>query len=212
MKVNYQKSIESKYQAILLRSYKTKLDVYLFIECITKGTLDNVNELEFKNFKITDAFLRMYKDACKLSYEEMLSVSDLSMRQIDGMIEHYYKENHRMDFLNIYKDDFANILSVEDLKTIYKEEPESRCCQYCGISENDIAQLKTDKKIDTKRLRGSSLEFDRKEAYREYEFSNIVLACYWCNNAKTDEFSYKEFKENIAPAISNTWSNRLNNK
>lgn len=216
MKANYQKSIESKYQAILLRSYKTKLDVYLFIECITKGTLNNVNELELKNFKITDEFLKLYKDACKLSNEGTVSISDLPMRQIDGMIEDFYKSEEykekRQIFFNTYKDDFANVISIEELKEIYKEEFESRRCEYCGITENHIAKLKEDKKIHTKRLRGNSLEFDRKEAYSEYKKSNIVLACYWCNNAKTDEFTYEEFKENIAPAIKNVWSNRLNNK
>lgn len=212
MKVNYQKSIENKYQAILLRSYKTKLDVYLFIECIKKGTLNNVNELDFKNFKITDEFLKLYKDAYKLSNEERLSISSLSMREVDGMIEHYYKENHRIDFFNVYKENFANILSIKNLKTIYSVKPIDRRCNYCGISEGVIAKLKEDKKIYTKRQRGNSLEFDRKEAYKEYEFSNIVLACYWCNNAKSDEFSYTEFIENIAPAIQIVWHERLNNK
>ncbi len=214
MKVNYQKSVESKYQAILLRSYKTKLDVYLFTQCIIKGKLDNVNELEFKNFKISDVHLEMYKDAWSLPNEESLSSSNLPMRQIDGMIENFYKGEYYKEkketFFNIYKDDFANTLSIESLKTIYKEEPDSRRCEYCGISENDIAQLKKDKKIETKRLRGDSLEFDRKDAYKEYEKDNLVLACYWCNNAKTDEFSYSEFINNVGPAFKKIWQERKN--
>ncbi|WP_188117205.1 hypothetical protein [Campylobacter concisus] len=34
------------------------------------------------------------------------------------------------------------------------------------------------------------------------------MACYWCNNAKTDEFSPEEFKP-IAEGIREVWNKRL---
>jgi len=34
------------------------------------------------------------------------------------------------------------------------------------------------------------------------------MACYWCNNAKTDEFDGDEFKE-IGEAIKKVWKKRL---
>ena len=34
------------------------------------------------------------------------------------------------------------------------------------------------------------------------------MACYWCNNAKTDEFSPEEFKP-IAEGIRKAWNERL---
>jgi len=34
---------------------------------------------------------------------------------------------------------------------------------------------------------------------------NIALCCYWCNNAKTDTFMVKEFKE-IARGINIAWN------
>jgi hypothetical protein len=43
--------------------------------------------------------------------------------------------------------------------------------------------------------RGVSLEVDRKNNTEKYSFSNCVLACYPCNNAKSDVFSYDEFLE-----------------
>jgi thioredoxin-related protein len=34
------------------------------------------------------------------------------------------------------------------------------------------------------------------------------LACYWCNNSKSDEFSEPEFKNYIAPGIEKVWDER----
>jgi len=41
--------------------------------------------------------------------------------------------------------------------------------------------------------RGLHLEVDRKEYDQPYSPRNCVLACYPCNNAKSDVFSYEEF-------------------
>ncbi len=87
-----------------------------------------------------------------------------------------------------------------------------RKCDYCDITEAEIDRLLTAEKLDTKRIptRGRSLEYDRKEPNLEYnQLENIVLCCYWCNNAKTDTFTYDEFKE-IGKAIKLVWQARLN--
>jgi 5-methylcytosine-specific restriction endonuclease McrA len=63
------------------------------------------------------------------------------------------------------------------------------------------------KRIDT---RGKKLEFDRKISDASYDdLNNIVLACYWCNNAKTDTFTHEEFKE-VGKVFANIWKNRFN--
>lgn len=43
--------------------------------------------------------------------------------------------------------------------------------------------------------RGKRLEVDRIESKAKYSPDNCVLACYPCNNAKSDVFSYEEFME-----------------
>lgn len=48
--------------------------------------------------------------------------------------------------------------------------------------------------------RGKRLEVDRIESKEPYSPENCVLACYPCNNAKSDVFSYEEFLE-IGKAI-----------
>lgn len=84
-------------------------------------------------------------------------------------------------------------------------------CYYCGIAEEEIGLLLKKGKIFTKRLktRGRRLELDRKEPNKPYDdLKNLVLCCYWCNNAKTDEFTVMEFKE-IGKSIHKIWKARL---
>jgi hypothetical protein len=58
--------------------------------------------------------------------------------------------------------------------------------------------------------RGKSLEIDRKQAELPYSnIQNLVLACYWCNNAKTDTFTEQEFQQ-LGQVIKRIWVNRLN--
>ncbi len=76
-------------------------------------------------------------------------------------------------------------------------------CSYCGFSLKSIEKLK----LRTKRSRGYSLEVDQINAYENYTDTNCTAACYWCNNAKTDEFNPSEFKE-IARGINKVWNKR----
>ena len=87
-------------------------------------------------------------------------------------------------------------------------EVNKKCC-YCGITEKELEDLLDSKKIETKRGRGRKLELERKEANLSYDvLENIAFACYWCNNAKTDTFTYEEFIE-VGIIISKIWRQRL---
>lgn len=84
------------------------------------------------------------------------------------------------------------------------------CC-YCGVTQAQIDLLFEQKKIHTKRqgTRGRSLELERVKPNERYENTeNLRLACYWCNNAKSDEFSMEEFKS-IAEGIGKALRGRL---
>jgi len=87
---------------------------------------------------------------------------------------------------------------------------QKKCC-YCGLTEPQIAQLISKKKLTTKRIniRGKRLELEHKNPkVRNDDFKNLALACYWCNNAKTDTFTADEFKI-IGRAIKKIWKARL---
>lgn len=99
---------------------------------------------------------------------------------------------------------FQKKLSLVDFNKIIAEQN----CFYCNISVPTIRFLIENKKLFKKSERGFNLELDRKSPNKEYSFENCVMACYWCNNAKTDEFDAEEFKA-IGKAIQEIWEKRL---
>ena len=88
---------------------------------------------------------------------------------------------------------------------------QARTCTYCGISEDEIKRLLEAKLLATKRIatRGRRLELDRRCPEATYDdLDNLTLACYWCNNAKTDTFTADEFAE-VGRAFTKVWQQRL---
>ena len=91
-------------------------------------------------------------------------------------------------------------------------ESQNDACSYCGLTSADSAKLfhKYPKATRGGR-RGKRLELDRKDsAIANYgkDINNLALACYWCNNAKTNYISYDEFKI-IGATFSHIQKNRL---
>jgi len=86
-----------------------------------------------------------------------------------------------------------------------------RKCHYCDITESQIKQLLDSGNLETKRLatRGRKLELDRMQPNLKYDnLDNLVLSCYWCNNAKTDTFTEEEFKK-VGLVFKEIWKERL---
>ena len=78
---------------------------------------------------------------------------------------------------------------------------EKGCC-YCGITNSEskiIFQLQRNGfRNDATRggKRGSRLEIDRVDPSLPYDrLDNLVWCCYWCNNAKSNFFSFEEFRK-----------------
>lgn len=91
----------------------------------------------------------------------------------------------------------------------FKEREKDKKCFYCGITEDKIGELFDKNKLFTKSKRGRNLELDRMVPELDYNHkNNIVFACYWCNNAKTDTFTADEFKE-VGDVIRKIWEKRL---
>jgi hypothetical protein len=100
------------------------------------------------------------------------------------------------------------IRTIEEFFDWYLEKEKNKKCVYCNITEEQIADLFENNKLETKRSRGKKLELDRKQPNIPYDdFDNIVYACYWCNNAKTDTFTHEEFLE-VGKVFEKIWSQR----
>lgn len=85
-------------------------------------------------------------------------------------------------------------------------------CFYCGVTQEQIRELLDKKALTASRngKRGISLEIERLKPDESYLVKeNNVLACYWCNNAKSDHFGCYEFKAYVAPGIRAIWNRRL---
>lgn len=125
----------------------------------------------------------------------------------------------------------AKTYDKEIIKKLLEEQ--NQHCFYCGITQEQIKELDDrEKNIQssdqlylnllredelnknpglTKRDHRKILEVDQKNPHGGYVEGNIVLACSWCNNAKTDTFTCDEFKE-IAKGINTVWNQRLGGK
>lgn len=67
-------------------------------------------------------------------------------------------------------------------------------CYYCGCGLEEIERFHNKRYSKRHNTRGKSLEVDRLED-AEYSKDDCVLACYWCNNAKSDVFTQPEFMQ-----------------
>jgi len=197
----------------------------------------NLVKDDFKHFRVTkskaDCLSSQYyqkEESEYVSYKKFKkTVSDITYNLFD------YDENQKRTYKKPYAfdmthDDYrssankkdVNIIQVyQDLKKIYGEGEVftlaqfstlilEHSCTYCGINIKDINALGKAGKLHNKRseTRGYTLEIDRKEPNLEYNNDNCCISCYWCNNAKTDEYIPCQFKE-IARGINAEWNRRL---
>jgi len=208
--MSYQSELIQRYNAISERSFKSKLDIYLFRAITEKGCLNDVTLKDFTNYNVTQKWLKLYEEAWQVKEGRFPITSKVTLKELDTIIESWLKKE--IDLVNILKNNYIkhfqkHQLSIEEFKVLYPINTDDRKCYYCKTSENELNQLRDKKLIRTKSYRGDKLEIDRKEPNEEYYYDNLVLSCYWCNNAKTDEFSAGEF-EIIGESIKSIWSSR----
>jgi hypothetical protein len=92
--------------------------------------------------------------------------------------------------------------SFEEYVQWYTEQPKR--CSYCMVDEETVreivlqgklksARFPIGSKITRGRSRGVNLEVDRWDSSKPYSKKNCCLACYFCNNDKSDVFDGKEY-------------------
>ena len=85
-------------------------------------------------------------------------------------------------------------------------------CAYCGVEEHKLQKLFDDNKglLKTKRGRGKTLELERRDSEsNKYSPENCILACYLCNNHKSDLITEDEHLKYFAPVIKKYLDNKL---
>jgi len=197
---------ELKYQQILYREFENTMDMFIYSNDFP--TFEDDSKLgEFKNFVMDIGKINNIKLAYAIENQTYISVAELDKKYI-GYNKLYYKTNNYFKYFKIQFDEsiFPEKIFIEK----YGNDDDERKCEYCGISEKNIACLINGNMIYTKALwnRGKFMEIDKKDPFLGYTANNTVLCCYWCNNAKTDEFNDFEFAE-IQSGMKAIWNLRI---
>jgi len=195
-------------------SFMARFDLLLFNHIIT-GNNDPITESVLDSFKIEE-----HEEVLKQYINIYWQRDDYRSNQINGKIINdiylamkKWREDQKGLIERLQKHYIAEIFPNVFPKEVFKDFNKSKTeCEYCHITVEKIKVLidahQLNKKKDT---RGWSLEIDRKKPNYEYTKENCVWCCYWCNNAKTDEFSYDEFWK-IGEVIQSIWDERLSRK
>jgi len=204
----------------LTDSFITKLQIFLFTKAFDGKILEYIKnqeqvKKEFKNFELTLNIAQVYSSQyyqfeetkdIKLGQQSIKS-KELVANLMDNTKYIISKSNIKSYLENLFDElkKTYNFMSKDN----FNELLENTSCSYCGITIEQIAKLGSNGKLHNKRseTRGYTLEIDRIEPNLEYTKENCCMSCYWCNNAKTDEFSSEEFKE-IARGINAVWKKR----
>jgi 5-methylcytosine-specific restriction endonuclease McrA len=188
-------------------SFRTKLKLYLFHLAINEN--EYVVDLnDFKSFEITEELVKVYTTIFwqyEIDYIFKPGLTNDQIYKKMANLETLNKETierARQEYIRI---DFTARFSKEEFEALIKAEQ----CAYCGISIPEVVELANKQQLFKKNYRGWTLEVDRKNSNFEYSATNCVMACYWCNNAKTDEFTHEEFIE-VGKTIRKIWDERKN--
>tara|TARA_R110002051_G_scaffold232667_1_gene294391 strand:+ start:264 stop:689 length:426 start_codon:yes stop_codon:yes gene_type:complete len=114
----------------------------------------------------------------------------------------------RNTFNRKVRGELNDFIDFNDFLDWFQEQPLQ--CDYCGLTEVELQEITMTGILTSKRFpqngivgrgtnRGVWLEFDRLEPNGLYSRNNCVLACYFCNNDKSDVFdgqSYRLFFKN----------------
>lgn len=185
-------------------SFRTKLKLYLFNKAINQSW-DSVNEDDFEYFEIDQPLIDFYTTVYFQQQLEVIISNGMTVNEVYHTMKtkknelqneiEKFRKNYISHFSKVFEEDkFYNLLDQEE-------------CAYCRLTEKEIRVLAKGKQLHKKVERGWKLEIDRLNSNLEYKPDNCVMACYWCNNAKTDEFTAEEFME-VGNAIRKIWDKR----
>ena len=188
--------------------YKNKLPtnkIFIIIKdgenfCYREAFFDEFDDTQSSKISIAKNNLNNLNNFKRLNWDEEI------IEQINATNVVYNRICNRND--NVEKQ------AIDDL---LNQNPKQ--CYYCGIDMKTINELNNASKLNsslpwyhskglTKRTTRMTLEVEQLNPNGGYVKGNIVWACSWCNNAKTDTFTEAEFK-NIACGINIAWNDRL---
>jgi hypothetical protein len=198
----------TRYNSIRDRAFKSYFDIFLIKCFLEESNLSNVNITEFESFHYDDSDFESCLKVYQLSSEKAKLENGLTVKALDSAIDDWMNRSDTKPFKDYFIEN--RLIDKEAFKAWYGDDTKDRSCEWCGIMKTEIEELIKAGQIHTKRLstRGRDMEVDRRAPNKGYEDGNLALCCYWCNNAKTDEFSEEEFLP-VGEAIKEIFRKRL---
>lgn len=196
------------YQSKSNDSFESRLRIYIFDIVI--------NDIPF-NFETFLAYdLKQKKEIIKqftAEYYQLEREHEINGKSLDEIYAEMKQfRNDNSSIISGWKETyFEKVFKGFLSETEYLVLVEAQQCAYCNITKDQINELVSAKQLFKKNERGWNMEIDRMDPNQEYRAENCVPACYWCNNAKTDEFNAEEFKP-IGELIGQTLRARLKDK
>ncbi len=209
-------------ELLIKRNFKRKLEIFIFDASLRGKVIENLTIDDFKKFDLANHTDVIDKYTFSWQLDKNGDIDGKEIDKIDNDFYNNFQQKYKA-FFGDYKNEFY--LSENELEEILEK---SKCkdindhtlqCHYCGLTKQIIdkiieetkSNVSIQKRFFTKRFynRGKSMEIDQIDPNLGYKKDNIVISCYWCNNAKSDEFKYAEFKKNVAPGIRNIWEKRF---
>jgi 5-methylcytosine-specific restriction endonuclease McrA len=195
---------ESLYKAKANDSFQTKCNLFLYHSVVNDKF--GFTGSDFEEFQITGDIITEYTTV----YHQELENEEINGKKIKE-IEKKIKEltESSVGQLKEFKDKyvFEKFPKIFPKEQFYKMLDIKKCC-YCGITEALIEKLIIRRQIKKKSIRGFKLEVERFNSNLEYTPHNCSMCCYWCNNAKTDEFTASEFWL-VGKIIGTIWDKRF---
>lgn len=201
-----------RYSAVRKRSFARHLDLFLTASYLrsTEGSLEHISQDDYRRFQPTAEERAAYLHSYQARSLSKLVAHGQTVLSLDTAIRQWRKVNPALEAELRALHDEHYCLTAEEFKQLVDSQAGELACEYCELTESHFRQLIERGLIRTKRLstRGNTFEFDCRDPEQGYTKNNVALCCYWCNNAKTDEFSSDEFKP-IALALAAVWRQRL---
>ena len=208
-----QPSLQARYNSVFKRSFERHIDLFLTTQFLEWGHLSEASTDAYRAFEPTSTHWSNYLRSHQAKSLDAVIAGGFSVGDLDMAIKGWWaREKNALDPYRTVHVEREFCISLAEFQALFAHSGHELACAYCHITEAQFKQLVDRGQVQTKRLRtrGTTFELDCRVPELGYKAGNVVVCCYWCNNAKSDEFSPEEFQP-VADALARVWRERLGN-
>jgi hypothetical protein len=203
--------ITKRYKEVVKRSLDRHLDLFLTAHFLRSPTQDltHATAEAYETFQLRPSEWAHYLRSHQAKRLDAAFGSASTVGALDQAIKAWWVNQKAQGLHAFQQAHQQHCISEADFNMLFPAGTELACA-YCHLTEGDFQRLIRAGQVQTKRLRtrGTTFEIDCRDPRLGYTANNLALCCYWCNNAKSDEFIDEEFQP-VAEALERVWRQRL---